>query len=221
MSRWLAGARRSRHHGEQRADAETIQGYLQMTLTDRFEDGLIYALRLHADQVRKATGVPYASHLLAVAAIVMEHGGDEDEAIAALLHDAVEDQGGDAVAEEIRERFGDRVADLVLACSDTRTFPKPPWRDRKEAHLEHLESAGPSVCLIAAADKLHNARSTLTALHENGDGVWERFRSGRDGMLWYLATAVDILRRRGVVPALIAELDEAVSALATAADPQK
>src|SRR5919202_957739 len=152
-----------------------------MALTRRFEEALTFAARLHSAQVRKGTTVPYVSHLLAVAAVALEHGADEDEAIAALLHDAVEDQGGAATREEIRRRFGDRVAEIVDGCTDAETTPKPPWRERKERYVSHIASAPPSVRLVSAADKLHNARSILADLRTCGEGVWDRFRGGKEG----------------------------------------
>ncbi|MCX7168598.1 MAG: HD domain-containing protein [Rhodocyclales bacterium] len=132
-----------------------------MTLTARFSEALTLAHHLHGGQVRKGTAVPYVAHVLAVAGIALEHGADEDEAIAALLHDAVEDCGGAPVLADIRHRFGDRVADIVSACSDTDVTPKPPWQARKEAYLAHLKDAPASVRLVSAADKLHNARTIL------------------------------------------------------------
>jgi (p)ppGpp synthase/HD superfamily hydrolase len=167
-------------------------------LGPRFEDALVYAARLHADQRRKQTSVPYVSHVLAVCGLVLEDGGDEDEAIAALLHDAVEDQGGAPRLEDIRARFGERVADIVDGCSDTDQTPKPPWRLRKEAYLAHLADAGTSesVLRISAADKLHNARSVLAERHVIGDIVWDRFNAGRDEQLWYYRAVVEVLRTR-------------------------
>ena len=128
-----------------------------MPSTERFCEALEYAVRLHAAQRRKGSDTPYIAHLLSVTAIVLEHGASEDEAIAALLHDAVEDQGGAPVREEIRRRFGPAVATIVDGCTDCDTTPKPPWRERKEAFLARLPSAGRSVHLVTAADKLHNA----------------------------------------------------------------
>jgi len=154
-------------------------------LGPRFEDALCYAARLHARQVRKRSGTPYVGHLLAVAAIVIEHGGGEDEAIAALLHDAVEDQGGAPRLAEIRERYGSRVAEIVAACSDTDQTPKPPWRARKEAYLAHLATADRSVQLVSAADKLHNLRSLAGDYRLCGESLWTHFNGGRDGTLWY------------------------------------
>ncbi len=121
------------------------------------------------------------------------------ESIAALLHDAAEDGGGEATLAEIRARFGDAVADIVLGCSDSLVEDpedKLPWRERKENYLAHLESASLSVCLVSAADKLHNVRSITRDYHEHGDGIWERFQGQRDGTLWYYETVADTLIRR-------------------------
>jgi GTP pyrophosphokinase len=168
-----------------------------MSLSPRFESALTYAARLHAGQTRKGTATPYLAHLLAVTGIVLENNGDEDEAIAALLHDAVEDQGGAATREEIRRRYGDRVAEIVDGCTDTDSVPKPPWRARKEAYIAHLASASPSVRLVSAADKLHNARSILMDYREQGEALWGRFTGGREGTLWYYRTLVEKLHPLG------------------------
>ena len=144
----------------------------------------------------KLSGEPYLAHLLAVAAIVMEHGGNEDEAIAALLHDAVEDQGGLPTLEEIRRRFGPAVAEIVEGCSDAVVTPKPPWRQRKEAYIARLRNASASVRLVSAADKLHNARSHPRAsIVASGESLWANFRGGRDGTLWYYRTVVETLKQ--------------------------
>lgn len=164
-----------------------------VTLTIRFDEALAYAAQLHREQRRKGSRVPYISHLLAVTATVIEHGGDEDEAIAALLHDSVEDQGGAATREQVRLRFGERVAAVVDGCTDTDVTPKPPWQGRKTAFIEALRVANHSVHLVVAADKLHNAGSTLADYRRIGDEVWERFSGGREGTLWYYRSAVDIL----------------------------
>src|SRR5437588_8327976 len=132
-----------------------------MLLSTRFEEALVFATQLHREQTRKGTRIPYIAHLLGVTSIVLEHGGNEDEAIAALLHDAIEDQGGASTREEIRRQFGDRVVEIVDGCTDTDVMPKPPWRARKEAYLAHIIEATPSVRLVSAADKLHNARAIL------------------------------------------------------------
>jgi GTP pyrophosphokinase len=186
-------------------------------LTSRFDEALVYASRLHDGQTRKGSGTPYIGHLLAVAAIVLEHGGTEDEAIAALLHDAVEDQGGGATREAIRRRFGAAVVAIVDGCTDTDQTPKPPWRQRKEAHLAHLREAAPSVRLVAAADKLHNARSVLADYREHGEAIWGHFRGGRAGTLWYYRAMTDALADAGPTP-LSAELDRAVGELERLAD---
>ncbi|RCK77982.1 MAG: GTP pyrophosphokinase [Candidatus Ozemobacter sibiricus] len=165
-----------------------------MELTGRFKEALAYAFDLHCHQIRKGSGVPYVAHLLAVAANVLDHGGDEEQAIAALLHDAVEDQGGRATAAAIRERFGERVAAIVAGCTDTELTPKPPWRQRKEAYLAHLAHAPADVLLVSASDKLHNARAILADLRQVGSQVWDRFSGGRDGTLWYYRALVTTYR---------------------------
>lgn len=169
-------------------------------LGERFDQALLLASRLHRTQTRKDSGVPYVSHVLAVAALAIEHGADEDQAIAALLHDAVEDQGGQPTAERIRAQFGTRVADLVLALSDTITSPKPPWRDRKERYLAHLAGAPTDVLLISACDKVHNARCIVADHAAVGSSLWQRFTGGRDGTLWYYRELAAILRARGPAP---------------------
>lgn len=173
----------------------------------RFSDALVLAAELHASQCRKSSGVPYVSHVLAVASLVIEYGGDEDEAIAALLHDAAEDCGGEPTLARIAREFGDNVAAIVLGCSDTTTYPKPPWRTRKEAYLLHLARANRSVQLVAIADKLHNLRSTLREYAVQGEEFWEHFRSGRDGMLWYFGELVRVFRDSHVPRQLFLELE--------------
>jgi GTP pyrophosphokinase len=182
----------------------------------RFEEALSYAARLHRTQVRKGSGVAYVSHLLAVAAIVLENGGSEDEAIAALLHDAVEDQGGASTLRGIRERFGDTVAAIVEGCTDTDQTPKPPWRPRKEAYVAHLASASPSVRLVSAADKLHNARTIVADYRRLGEDLWGHFTGGREGTLWYYRALVNAFRAHGVTP-LVAELERVVGEMETLA----
>ncbi|MBD2743441.1 HD domain-containing protein [Coleofasciculus sp. FACHB-1120] len=183
-----------------------------MILSQRFIDALTFATTLHANQIRKGSGVPYISHLLGVTSIALEHGANEDEAIAALLHDAIEDQGGAATREEIRRRFGDTVTEIVNGCTDADTTPKPPWQQRKEAYLAHIPTASTSVRLVSAADKLHNARSILTDYHIVGEAVWERFQAGKQGTLWYYRSLVDAFRQAGSSP-LIDELERVVSEL--------
>jgi GTP pyrophosphokinase len=181
-------------------------------LTDRFQNALAYAATLHGKQTRKASGEPYLSHLLAVAALVMENGGNEDECIAALLHDAAEDQGGRPILKEIQERFGAKVATIVEGCSDTFETPKPAWRVRKETHITHLQTESPSVRLITAADKLHNIRSILREYRRQGETLWSCFHGGRDGTLWYYRAVVTVLRQTGN-SLLIEELERAVDEL--------
>ena len=181
-------------------------------LTDRYDEALAWASRLHRNQARKGGNVPYISHLLAVSATVLEHGGTEDEAIAALLHDAVEDQGGASVLIEIRERFGGAVAETVDGCTDAYGEPKPPWKQRKKDFIESLKSASDSVRLVVAADKLHNASTTLLDLKVEGPQVWERFRGRRDGSLWYYRSIVEALSPAPCY-GLVYQLDEIVKEL--------
>ena len=181
-----------------------------MTYGERFEEALRYAARLHQAQLRKGTNIPYVTHLLAVAAIVGEHGGTEDEVIAALLHDAIEDQGGAATRKEIRRRFGDAVGSIVDGTSDTDVVPKPPWPERKQNYVAHVRTASRSVRLVSAADKLHNARSILKDLRAEGDAAWRRFNAGREDQLWYYRALVDAFREAGDLEDLIQELDGVV-----------
>jgi (p)ppGpp synthase/HD superfamily hydrolase len=135
---------------------------------------LVYAAELHDRQMRKGTRIPYVAHLMSVASLVLEDGGDEDEVIAGLLHDAVEDQGGRLTLDVIRSRFGRRLANIVEECSDAETIPKPPWRERKERYIEHLKVADRGVLRVALADKLHNARAVLADYRTFGEGLWSR-----------------------------------------------
>jgi (p)ppGpp synthase/HD superfamily hydrolase len=168
-----------------------------MALSPRFVEAVRYAFELHIRQTRKGTAVPYISHLLAVSGIALEHGANEDEAIAALLHDAVEDQGGLPILDVIRERFGDAVAEIVWGCTDSDVIPKPPWRQRKEAYVAHIASASYSIRLVSGSDKLHNARSILSDYRVMGDDLWHRFHGGRDGTLWYYRSLVNAFREAG------------------------
>lgn len=145
----------------------------------------MFAAEKHAGQARKASTVPYIAHLMGVASLVLESGGDEDMAIAALLHDVVEDCGGAPMLKEVRRRFGDRVARIVDGCSDAYEIPKPPWRQRKENYLRHLKTANAETRLVSAADKLNNIRSILSDYRQIGEAIWTRFNGGRDGTLWY------------------------------------
>lgn len=184
-----------------------------MVLSTRFEQAMTYASIVHAGQVRKGTAVPYLSHLLAVAALVLEHGGTEDEAIAALLHDAVEDAGGRPRLEDIQLRFGDRVADIVLGCTDAEVCPKPPWRARKEAYIAHLQDASESARLVSCCDKLHNSRTIVADLRIHGEDVWKKFTGKRDGTLWYYTTLLREYQRLGVSKPLVDELARTVQTM--------
>jgi len=183
------------------------------TLGERFDRAFALASTLHRSQRRKASDIPYVSHLMAVAALVLEHGGGEDDAIAALLHDAAEDQGGLATLERIRVEFGPRVAELIAGASDTFESPKPAWRARKERYLAHLREADEAALRLSLADKLHNARCTLVDVRAQGTSAWQRFSGGREGTLWYLGSVADIGRERGVHASLVRELDEVVALL--------
>ena len=185
-------------------------------LTERFEAALVFAARLHRNQRRKGSGVPYVSHLLAVCELTLEYGGDEDEAIAALLHDAIEDQGGAAARAEILLGFGERVTEIVDGCTDTDQTPKPAWRKRKETYIRHVKQASASVRLVSACDKLHNARSLVMDYRVYGEELWGRFTGGRAGTLWYYRAMVNAFRAAGSSE-LIAELDRVVTELETLA----
>ncbi|NER27599.1 MAG: HD domain-containing protein [Symploca sp. SIO1C4] len=166
-------------------------------LSTRFEAALVYTTRLHANQVRKGSGVPYISHLLSVAALVLEDGGDEDEAIAALLHDAIEDQGGAKTREEICQLFGQRVVSIVDGCTEYATLPKPPWKERKLNYLEKMRLAPPEVRRVSLADKIHNARSILADWQREGEQVWQKFTGGREGTLWFYRSLLEVYLQQG------------------------
>jgi (p)ppGpp synthase/HD superfamily hydrolase len=183
-----------------------------MLLSPDFAEALTFAAHLHSAQTRKGTEVPYVSHLLCVAGLVLEFGGTEDEAIAALLHDAVEDQGGQLTLERIRRRFGSAVADIVEACSDADVLPKPEWRQRKETYIAHVGHASDSARLVSAADKLHNATAIFRDYRHLGDALWARFTGGKEDTLWYYRSLVDAYKAAGPHP-IGAELDRVVSEL--------
>jgi (p)ppGpp synthase/HD superfamily hydrolase len=181
-------------------------------LSPRFEEGFVFAALKHNGQTRKGSTVPYISHLMTVAGAVLEAGGDEELAIAALLHDVVEDCGGKPMLDEVRKRFGSRVAHVVDGCTDTYEDPKPAWRARKENYLKHLRDADADVRLVSAADKLANARAILADYREIGEAVWDRFAGKRDGTLWYYRALLNEFQRQ---PAnrLVNELERVVSEL--------
>ena len=180
-----------------------------MPYGEKFESALLYAAQLHRYQERKGSGVPYITHLLAVASIVGENGGTEDEVVAALLHDAPEDMGGEGRLDDIRRRYGDGVAGIVEGCTDTYEDPKPAWRPRKERYVAHVAKASRSVRLVSAADKLHNARSILADLDAVGEELWDRFTGGKEGTLWYYRALVDAYKKAGNDPP-VEELDRVV-----------
>ncbi|MCP5279458.1 MAG: AAA family ATPase [Thiobacillus sp.] len=182
----------------------------------RFRRAVTAALNFHREQTRKGGTIPYISHVLAVTAIVQEYGGNEDEAIAALLHDAVDNGDGWAALDEISTKFSPRIADIVLSCTDTLERPKPPWQERKKAFVSSLPRVSDSARLVIAADKLHNARCILAELRKDGDEVWDRFSGKKDGTLWYYRSIANVLRETG--PHLLAaELDRVVGELEQAA----
>ena len=186
-------------------------------LTERFDNALKFAHGVHRLQIRKDTLIPYVSHLISVAGLVLESGGDEDLAIAGLLHDAVEDAediSGEEMSDRIRAIFGDRVADIVDGCSDAKSSPgesKPPWRSRKEAYLEHLRSASNDVLRVSIADKVHNARSIATDQDRFGAVVWDRFTSTSEESRWYYTSLRDIYKERISDSYLINELEIALA----------
>lgn len=182
------------------------------TLGERFTGALRIAFELHSGQTRKGSGVPYFGHLLGVTAIVIETGGSEDEAIAALLHDAAEDQGGLQTLERIRAEFGPEVATIVESCSDSLGEAKPLWHERKRAYLEHLEHASEPALLVSLADKLHNARAIVVDYRDVGEALWDRFNARRDDVLAYYRSLATTFSRR-LPGALSTELSATVSEL--------
>src|SRR6266480_1236185 len=186
-------------------------------LSPQFEKALIYATRIHGGQLRKKTRIPYIGHLLGVTAIALEYGANETEAIAALLHDAVEDCGGAKRLRDIERKFGKKVARIVEGCTDTDQIPKPPWRERKEAYIAHLKKASASTHLVSAADKLHNARAILHNLRHEGDKLWSRFNGGKEGTLWYYRSLVSAFLEHGRTE-LVEELDRVVTEIENLAE---
>jgi (p)ppGpp synthase/HD superfamily hydrolase len=181
--------------------------------SSHFDDALTYTIRLHASQVRKGSTIPYISHLLAVCSLVIEDGGDEEEAIAALLHDAIEDHPRNGkTSAEIRSRFGERVLEIVEACTDAFTQPQPPWRDRKETYIARVKHHDASALRVSLADKLHNVRSTLTDFRHSGNNAWKRFPQGKEDALWYYRALVNAFRASGPCR-LLTELDRVVTEL--------
>ena len=162
--------------------------------SERLIDALGVAARLHAGQRRKGSDIPYLSHLLGTCGIALDYGAGEEEAIAALLHDAIEDVQPTAEARAAVAAFGPEVLRIVEGCTDSDTHPKPPWRERKEAYVEHVAVLDGPILLVSAADKLHNSRSIVSDLRSFGDATWDRFKGRRDGSLWYYRALVDAFR---------------------------
>jgi len=182
-----------------------------MKLSRQFEEVLVYATRLHCNQIRKKTGIPYVAHILGVTAIALEYGANETEAIGALLHDTDEDCGGADRLREIRQKFGDEVARIVDGCTDTYESPKPPWLERKQAYIEHLRDSDSSIRLVSASDKLHNTRAILAELRRSGPEVFDRFAGKKEGTVWYYRALVTAFRKHGDHTDLIDELDRVVT----------
>lgn len=179
-------------------------------LTKRFDHAVKFARKAHGNQLRKGTAIPYISHLLGVTSIILEMEGTEDEAIAAMLHDVVEDCGGTPMAEKVRDKFGDDVARIVIANSDTDETPKPPWRERKQAYLDSLPHKQADELRVSLADKLHNIRAVVIDHRQIGEQVWGRFNAGREGQLWYYGELAKNFSARSedLGPAAAGKLDD-------------
>lgn len=180
----------------------------------RFADAVGYAASVHATQSRKGTDIPYVAHLLGVSSLVLEAGGDEDVAIAALLHDAAEDHGGEARLTEIRDRYGARVAAVVRECSDSLGAdgaPKDDWETRKRAHLAHLPTASDDAMTVWLADKVHNGRAIVTDVLVGGPDAMRRFNAPPDRILWYYEQNLLLAEERIVPAALVMPLREVVA----------
>ena len=193
------------------------QRYEEQSLTLRFEEALIFAGQKHQHQTRKGTTIPYIAHLMQVSGIALENGANEDEAIAALLHDVIEDQ--DVTEEELTQRFGPEVAAIVAGCSDSASTNKAPWRQRKEAYIAHVLTASASVRLVSSCDKLHNARAILADYQELGGALWSRFNASPGDILWYYQSLVHAFQQaqeqQGEPPSrVVTQLDRVVTELA-------
>ena len=183
-----------------------------MRLSRQFEKALIYATRIHGGQLRKKTRIPYIAHILGVSAIAMEYGANETEAIAALLHDTVEDCGGAKRLLDIERKFGKKVARIVQGCTDTDQRPKPPWLERKKAYVAHVRHAPMPTKLVSASDKLHNVRAILMDYRKEGERLWSRFSGGKRGALWYYRALVNAFSGKRIQP-LVQELDRTLTTL--------
>jgi (p)ppGpp synthase/HD superfamily hydrolase len=188
-----------------------------MRLSRQFEKALVYATRIHGGKLRKKTRIPYIAHILGVTAIAMEYGANETEAIAALLHDAVEDCGGAKRLRDIERKFGKRVARIVEGCTDTDQTPKPPWLQRKRAYVEHVRHAPTPTKLVSASDKLHNVRAILMDYRQEGEKLWSRFGGGKQGALWYYRALVNAFNGKRIQP-LVQEINRTLTELESLAN---
>ncbi len=184
-------------------------------ITERLYQALQFTFKLHGRDARKASSVPYMAHLLAVCALTQQDGGDEDEAIAALLHDALEDKPDETSREEIGQLFGEKVLKIVELSTDTpaeyRGGVKPPWRERKENYLAHIRTSKPELLRVTLADKVDNARAIYNDYQRLGEDLWKRFNAGREDQIWYYESAVDAFKTAGVHGPLLEELERLVS----------
>jgi (p)ppGpp synthase/HD superfamily hydrolase len=190
-------------------------------LSKQFERALVYATRIHGRQLRKKTKIPYIAHILGVTAIAMEYGANETEAMAALLHDAVEDCGGAKRLRDIERKFGKAVAKIVDGCTDTYETPKPPWLERKKAYVAHVWHAPISTKLVSASDKLHNVRAILMNYREEGEKLWSRFNGGKQGTLWYYRALVNAFDGAKRIQPLVQEIDRVLTELESLANKGK
>ena len=182
-------------------------------LTDKYESALIFANRLHQKQIRRINRTPYFAHLLSVSALVLEDGGTEEEAIAALLHDAIEDQGGKKTGDIIRDKFGNEIADIVEGCTEESILPKPSWRERKQKYIDNLRHSSPEICRVALADKLHNTISNIEEYYQHGIDIWQNFGEGKKGLVWFYSSVIEAVRDTKYSGLLMDKLARAVSQL--------
>jgi (p)ppGpp synthase/HD superfamily hydrolase len=182
--------------------------------TPRFLDALNYAVKLHGNDVRKGTSIPYIAHLFGVCSLTLIDGGTEEEAIAALLHDSLEDHPEETDREIIAKRFGEEVLAIIEGCTDTpedyKGGVKPPWKQRKENYLKHLSNATPKVLRVSLADKLDNARAILADYRQIGEALWSRFNAGKEEQLWYYQSLLSVFRASGIKGFLIDEFEHTV-----------
>jgi len=189
----------------------------QQIIGPKFLEALRFAVQIHGEDLRKGTSIPYLSHLLSVCSLVLEDDGDEDEAIAALLHDTLEDHPEDVMKADIEDRFGNRVADLVTQCTDTPPDygggPKAPWHERKAAYVERIRNEKYPLCRIALADKLHNTRTIVMDHRRLGNSIWARFNANKEDQLRYQRALVEAFREARAPDHILDELDSLVREL--------